>query len=404
MIYERLKRVASIRVSNVDKTSVQGQASVKLCNYTDVYYNERISGTLEFMTATATPQQCRTFALRSGDVLLTKDSETAEDIGASASVADTGPDLVCGYHLAIVRPLDERVVGGYLRWVLASTKVRQQLASAATGVTRFGLRSESIANLMIPVPTLRVQRGIADYLDRETELIDALIAAKQRMLGLMEEAFVARVEASLNDEDATAVPLRRLLTVPPQYGASEAGYDSVEGWPRYVRITDLDSDGVLRDDDVRSLPPDAAKQFLLEDGDLLMARSGATVGKAFAYRSSMGPCCFAGYLIRFRFDRQRLLPGLVELWTRTNHYWDQISQLTLQATIENVSAEKYKELSVPVPPVERQAELLQMLDMHRTRTRRIQRAIEGQLRLLADRRQALVTAAVTRGLGLEEAP
>src|SRR5205823_1104749 len=112
-------------------------------------------------------------------------------------------------------------------------------------------------------------------------------------------------------------PLRRLLAKPPQYGASESGQAGDSSWPRYIRITDLRDDGSLREDDVRRLPPDIARPFLLSDGDVLMARSGATVGKAFIYRRSLGPCCFAGYLIRFQLDPERIIPDLVAMWART---------------------------------------------------------------------------------------
>lgn len=187
MIEECLKHVADIRVSNVDKKSTNADLPVQLCNYTDVYYNERITASLQFMSATATTDQHRVFGLKKGDVLLTKDSETADDIGVSAVVMDDVPNLVCGYHLAVIRPKDGRARGDFLRWALASTSSRQRMSAAATGVTRFGLRSDAIADLPIPVPSIVTQHAIADYLDRETARIDALIAAKRRMAELLEE-------------------------------------------------------------------------------------------------------------------------------------------------------------------------------------------------------------------------
>ena len=210
---ERLKHVADIRVSNVDKKTAKGDAQVRLCNYTDVYYHERITGDLDFMVATATRDQRATFGLRRGDVVLTKDSETADDIGVSALVAEDVPDLVCGYHLAVVRAHNRRALGSYLRWALASLPARQRMSAAATGVTRFGLRSEAIADLPIPVPPLATQRSIADYLDRETAKIDALIAAKLRMVALLEERTRAARETLVSEgwRGDSAVRLGHLL-------------------------------------------------------------------------------------------------------------------------------------------------------------------------------------------------
>ncbi len=73
---KRLKTVASVQLSNVDKKSLEGQEPVRLCNYTDVYYHERITPDLDFMNATATPEQTSCFSLSEGDILITKDSES----------------------------------------------------------------------------------------------------------------------------------------------------------------------------------------------------------------------------------------------------------------------------------------------------------------------------------------
>ncbi len=96
---KRLKAIASVQLSNVDKQSVEGQESVRLCNYVDVYYNEHITPDLDFMAATATPEQMRLFSLRAGDVLITKDSESWTDIAVPAVVTSDLPDTLCGYHL-----------------------------------------------------------------------------------------------------------------------------------------------------------------------------------------------------------------------------------------------------------------------------------------------------------------
>src|SRR5690606_8013416 len=99
-----LEQAASIIVSNVDKKSNASEKSVRLCNYMDVYRLDRIEADGVFMAATATDAQIRKFGLRVGDVLITKDSEAPDDIAVPSLVVSTAPDLVCGYHLAIIRP------------------------------------------------------------------------------------------------------------------------------------------------------------------------------------------------------------------------------------------------------------------------------------------------------------
>jgi len=253
----------------------------------------------------------------------------------------------------------------------------------------------------LPLPPLARQRSIADYLDRETARIDALIDKKRRMAELFDLAIVAGLEEELT-QVTSRLPLRRLLLKPPQYGASESGEQAMEDWPRYIRITDLESDGALRPDDPRYLDPSVAAAYTLEDRDILIARSGATVGKVSMYREAMGPCAFAGYLIRFSFDPRKMLPELFAMWTRTADYWDQIRQNLVQATIENVSAEKYKDLLVPVPSVAKQEQLVRVVGRRRQRADRVGAGLSQQIALLQEHRQALITAAVTGKLEIPE--
>ena len=182
-----LKRIAGLRVSNVDKKSVDGETPVRLCNYTDVYYADTITPEMDFMVATATANEISKFRLRVGDVLITKDSEDYLDIGVPAYVAAQAPDLICGYHLAMLRPDQTLVHPRFLFWAMASSSVSHQLSVAATGLTRYGLRQDSIASAAIPYPPLLVQVAIADFLDRETVRIDQHIAKKKRLIELLKE-------------------------------------------------------------------------------------------------------------------------------------------------------------------------------------------------------------------------
>ncbi len=100
----RLGDVAEVTFSGVDKKTVEGEVPVALCNYTDVFYNRRIQAGMEFMAATATPVECERWALRQGDVIFTKDSETPDEIGIPSFVATDLPNVLCGYHLGLARP------------------------------------------------------------------------------------------------------------------------------------------------------------------------------------------------------------------------------------------------------------------------------------------------------------
>lgn len=194
MTARRLSHVAEVSVSTVDKHTVEGEVPVRLCNYVDVYKNDAIVDGLNFMSATATPDEVKRFSIAQGDTLFTKDSETADDIGVPAFVRATSP-LVCGYHVAIARPREDAVDPRFLYWSLASTAAAQQWQVLATGVTRVGLRQSDIGKLSLWVPDLREQGVIADFLDRETAKIDALIAKQERLVAALADRMTAEASS-----------------------------------------------------------------------------------------------------------------------------------------------------------------------------------------------------------------
>ena len=187
----RLKHVAEVVTSNVDKLKSESEVPVRLINYTDVYYGDRLTPDLPLMWATASASEIARHRVVDGDVLITKDSETADDIGVAAYVESTEDDMVCGYHLSRIRTKTSIADARYLFWALTGNHARGQMTVAATGVTRFGLRADSIRSLAIRVPSRREQRAIADYLDIETGRIDALISKKRRMIELLDERWSA---------------------------------------------------------------------------------------------------------------------------------------------------------------------------------------------------------------------
>ena len=204
---KRLKSFATVQLSNVDKKSAEGQDAVRLSNYVDVYYNERIDDGIDFMPATATTEQIRRFSLRTGDVLITKDSETWTDIAVPAVVSEDLPGVLCGYHLAHIRP-DGHCDGTFLSRVFSAVGPRDQYHIAANGITRFGLTGDSIRAGVFPLPSLPEQRAIAAFLDRETAKIDALAAKKERLIELLQEKRTALIRHAVTKGLDPDVPLK----------------------------------------------------------------------------------------------------------------------------------------------------------------------------------------------------
>lgn len=184
---KKLKFIASVQASNVDKKSYEGEKEVLLCNYVDVYKNEFISSKLSFMSATATSEQVYKLGLQIDDVIITKDSETPDDIGVAAIVIEDIKNLVCGYHLYLLRAHGDDITGNYLFRFLQSRVIKGYFETRSNGVTRFGLGSYGVKNVSFPVPSLQEQKQIADFLDVETAKIDKAVALIESQIEKLKE-------------------------------------------------------------------------------------------------------------------------------------------------------------------------------------------------------------------------
>ena len=193
---KKLKFVATVQPSNVDKKSKENEKEVLLCNYTDVYYNEEITADLPFMKATASDVQIRKFTLKRGDTIITKDSEDPNDIAVPAYVPRDLEGVVCGYHLALLRP-GKGTCGGYLKRVMDTQYARSFFATRANGITRYGLVTYAISNFIIPLPPLGEQKRIATFLDKETTKIDTLIEKCETAIELLKERRTALIAAAV---------------------------------------------------------------------------------------------------------------------------------------------------------------------------------------------------------------
>ncbi|MGX7347116.1 restriction endonuclease subunit S [Acetobacter pasteurianus] len=191
--------------------------------------------------------------------------------------------------------------------------------------------------------------------------------------------------------------LKRAAKTPLSYGANASAENDNSDWPRFIRITDIDDAGLLREDTFRSLEPEEASEYLLDDGDILFARSGATVGKSFIYKDQYGPACYAGYLIRLKVNN-KFLPKYIYYFSLSSVCKEQILSGQIQSTIQNFSAEKYANLIAPLPPFSEQQAIVSFLDRECGKIDTLIAEQERLIALLAEKRQAVISHAVTKGL------
>ena len=177
-----LKHVAEVRFSGVDKHSHDHEIPVRLCNYTDVYKNDKITDDMDLMRATATAGEIARLTLKAGDVIITKDSETPDDIAVPAWVPEGLPGVVCAYHLGLLRPDPGRIEGEFLFRAIGSARIAEQFHVLATGVTRFALSKHDVKNAVIALPPVEEQKAICKWIaDQCKPLEEAILRAEEEI-------------------------------------------------------------------------------------------------------------------------------------------------------------------------------------------------------------------------------
>ena len=312
---------------------------------------------------------------------------------------------------AVVITADRELIVSWLSYLLASMNLNQYSVSAAQP----GLSVEAIGSLKIPFPSIHEQQKIAAFLDYKTQQIDQLIEKKKALIEKLNEQRIAVITQAVTkglDKAAKMKPsgvdwlgdvpehwgsrkLKFLTDCALQYGANEAAVLDDRDLPRFIRITDVKDDGSLHDDTFRSLPEDIAEPFLLEEGDILLARSGATVGKSFKYSKSWGKAAFAGYLIKFSVNKEIMDEDYAYLYFQSSVFWANINSTLIQSTIQNFSAEKYANIVQPLPDLEEQKKIVSYLSASISKIDKMKNKAQCVIEKLEEYRSSLITAAVT---------
>lgn len=192
--------------------------------------------------------------------------------------------------------------------------------------------------------------------------------------------------------------LKYELSEPMKYGASETGIDYDEKLYRYIRITDITSDGKLKQEGKLSLSESQAKDYVLLNNTVLFARSGGTVGKAFLYKEEYGKAAFAGYLISAVADNKKMNPKWLIYYTGSSAYIEWINRIFTQATIQNIGADKYSNMQIPIPSLDEQYMIIDYLDAKCAEIDALASDIQAQIDTLEQYKRSVITETVTKGL------
>ena len=403
-----LKRLAAVRYG-LGQPPKEKEGGVPLVRATDLHDGKIFLDKLVYVDPADVPKTRDAF-LSEGEIIVVRSGAYTGD---SAIIPNELVGGVAGYDM-VVRC--SRIRSDFLSRALLSSYIQKsQLEQSSLRAAQPHLNAEELGATSVVLPNEPEQFSIACYLDAKTAGIDTLIDKKRRQIELLKayrasvisEAVTKGLSPSVHMKDSGVewigkIPehwsvrrLKHLLVGKLQYGANESAENDDPTMPRYIRITDFGDDGKLHADTFKSLPMEVAKDYLLSEGDILFARSGATVGKTFQFKNYNGAACYAGYLIRAVPDPAEVLSDYLYFFTRSNAYENWKNSSFSQATIQNIGADKYQNLSVSHPSVDEQAEIVRFLDV---KTRQIDGLIERgerQIESLQTYRTSLISEAVT---------
>ena len=376
----QLGDVADVAFSGVDKRTVDGEIPVHLCNYTDVFYNRRIVAGMDLMTATATLSEKDKWALRNGDVIFTKDSETPDEIGIPAFVADDMPGVLCGYHLGLARPRRDAVDGAFLAKALTSNESRKQFARIANGVTRFGLTLDATKALPILLPPLPEQRAIAAVLDSIDDAIEGAEAAIAATEGLRDSLLHDLLTRGFPGQHTEFRDVPGLGTIPADWEVVRLG-DVVEEGPTngiYKPDSEYGSGvGLIRIDDfgfgefanfgdfqrIRATGEEI-RRFEIKEGDIVINRvnSLSHIGKSVLIPRVNEPTLFESNMMRLRLGKavDSGFGALVLLSDNTRHYFKARAKKAVQQA--SINQQDVSQLPFPLPTLAEQQAIVAALD------------------------------------------
>lgn len=210
------------------------------------------------------------------------------------------------------------------------------------------LNKATLSQTKVTIHDIQQQKQIVKILDKVT----GIIAARKAELDELENLVKARFIELFIGKGYPTKTVDEVSLGKGEYGAQSASVEYDPSRPRYVRITDINDDGTLNNDVVASINPADDAQYKLEYGDFMFARMGATVGKTYAFIE--GNQIFAGYLIRYRLNREIINPRYLFWYTRLDEYWNWVKLNQSGAAQPGINAKKYSSLQILLPPIKEQ--------------------------------------------------
>ncbi|ABA59350.1 Restriction modification system DNA specificity domain [Nitrosococcus oceani ATCC 19707] len=397
-----LGKLVDVRSSNIDKKTETSEIPVRLCNYTDVYYNNRITSAIDFMAASAKQREIDRFSLEKGDVIITKDSETPDDIAVPSYVSDDLSGVVCGYHLTLLKPDQDESDGEFLSHLFQLPSVQHYFYILANGITRFGLTADAINEAPLLTPPLPEQQKIAAILSSVDDVIEKTRAQihklKDLKTAMMQELLTKGIgHTEFKDSPVGRIPVGWSICSAGEVAVAimvgvvvkPAQYYVESGVPA-LRSANVRENGLTMDN-LKYFSEDSneiLKKSRLIKGDLLTVRTGYPGTTAVVTDEFEGCNCIDVVITR---PSSRIDSDFFCLWVNSDHGKGQVLKAQGGLAQQHFNVSDMKNLTVVVPSLTEQKAIFNAVN---SVTKKIA-LTEKRLTLLLDTKKALMQDLLT---------
>lgn len=359
------------------------------------------------------------FHIKKGDLLFAWSGSKGVSFGARVW---QGKKAILNQHIFKVIPDENFVTASYSYYVLR--KVQEQIEKMAHGFKSsfVHVKKGDLENTPLPIPPKKEQTAIANVLSDTDTLItklEHLITKKHSIkTATMQQLltghtrlplFAKRPDGTLKSykfselgripEDWEVRPLGYLLNDSPRYGINAPAVKLGRNIPVYIRITDISDNGYFRPTEKVGVNSPLSDSYILQEGDIVLARTGASVGKSYLYKPEDGTLVYAGFLIKITPDQRSLNSKFLFQFLQTQQYWNWIATNSMRSGQPGVNGSEFASLPIPVPPKKEQTAIasilsdmdaeLEALEQKLSKIRDIkqgmmQQLLTGRIRLLLD--------------------
>ena len=327
--------------------------------------------------------------IKQGELLMCMSNGSKAHLGKVA-LYDGEDDIYAfgGFMSAISH--NDLIASKFLYYALITSRFKDYINTLSAGANINNLKTKDIDAYSIELPSLEEQHRIVELLDAEFAKIDAIKANAEKQLQWAKDLLNKSIsELTSFQLGWNKTKLKELCSIKGEYGLNESA--TTFNGIRYLRITDITADGELNDEKVSAENKEGKSQKKLEPGDILFARTGATVGKTLVYKEEFGDCNFAGYLIRYRTNPSIILPQYLFYYTHSSRYYEWVIENQAAAAQPNISAQKYNELEIDFPKdIEAQQTIVEKLDTLSEKVKQLQLNYEKTIALCNDLKQSLL--------------